>query len=250
MGPSKAPHELRRLRHRLLLLEVLLAALIALFAGIVVLTLVMSAVFFLVPLLVLSAFGALGVILVWLMHAKLVGAARRRFADADWLLTSVQPREATLYFNQALVSDGVVCALLDDAIPARHRAAVIQFSKLDYPRQEKTPITLFDDDTRPTLLIRLNGRYFDGTRLDHDAFEAQKRRFARTMHGVLIGTGLVCGSVALWAFVLEQDPGLALSMIGAWLMIAVLIRYLVRRLNHDRLQQIASRMGWSSVTTH
>jgi hypothetical protein len=244
MSRSNAPHELRRLRHRLLLLEFLLGALIVLFAGIVVLALVMSTVLLFLPLLGLGVLGAVGAILVWVMRGRLVGAARRRLTEADWLLTSAQPREAQLYFNQALLFDGVVCALLDHENPARHRAALLQFSKLDYPRQETTPITLFEDETSPTLLIRLNGRYFDGTRLDRDTFEAQKRRFARMMNGVLIGTGLFCGSVALWALVLDQDPGLALSMIGAWLVTVVLIRSLVMRLNRDRLQQIESRIGW------
>jgi hypothetical protein len=245
MSRSKAPHELRRLRYRLLLLEFLFGALIVLLMGIVGLTLVMSAVLLFLPLLALSAFGALGVILVWVMRGRLVGAARRRLAEADWLLTSAQPREAQLYFNQARLFDGVVCALLDHENPARHRAALLQFSKLDYPRQETTPITLFEDDICPTLLIRLNGRYFDGTRLDRDTFEAQKRRFTRLMNGVLIGTGLVFGLIAIRALVLEQNPGLALSVIGTWLVTFLLIRYLAMHLNRDRLQQIEFRIGWS-----
>ena len=245
MSRSQIPHELRRLKHRLLLMEFLLAALIVLFAGILVLALVMSAILLFMPLLGLGVLSAVGAILVWFMRGRLVGAARRRLAEAGWLLTTAQPRKVQLYFNQALVFDGVVCALLDDETPIQHRAALIQFSKLDYPKQDKTPITLFEDETCPTLLIRLNGRYFDGTWLDRDAFETQKRRFLRLMNSVLIGTSLFCGSVVIWALVLDQDLGLAISVIGVWLATFVLIRYLAMHLNRDRLKQIESRIGWS-----
>lgn len=211
MGQRVIPSELRRLRRRVTLLGLLLGTLLALFLALGLLALVMTFMLELRPALWLTLMSLVGVLLIWTIRRRLVGAAKRRLADAAWLLSTAAPRPAILHFNQALVFDGVVCALLDGAPRPRHHAAILYFSKLEYPKQPATPVTLLESETCGTVLVKLKDRYFDGAKLDRTAFVAEKRRFDRTMKGLLIVIALAFGSVAAWALLQawQMQQGLA-----------------------------------------
>ncbi|NEV65091.1 DUF3592 domain-containing protein [Thiorhodococcus minor] len=213
MAQTPIPFELRRLRRRITLLGLLLGTLMVLLLALGVMALVMSLMLDLRPALWLTLMSLLGVLLVWVIRRRVVGAAKRRLADAAWLLSTASPRPASLHFNQALVFEGVVCALLDQGPRPRHQAAILYFSKLEYPKQPDTEVSLLESETCRTVLVKLKDRYFDGAKLDQAAFVAEKRRFDRAMTGLAVLIGLAFGSVAGWALIQawQMHQGLACS---------------------------------------
>lgn len=187
------PRALRGLKSRNRLIAVLLWSIVILLGAVAVLAGLMSLSLDFWPLLLLAAPALVGALLIWRLTRSLLGQAERRLEDAVWLFESANPVEATLFFNQAMAWNGVVAALLVDKAPARNQACVIHLSKLDYPKERRTPVTIHESAQRQTLLVKLKDKYVDAVKLDPAALEIQKRRFSLLMQSLLIFTGLAFG---------------------------------------------------------